>query len=52
MIKVKLTKRARIWHEAGEAVMVSPAEADFLLSVHAAEEVKTEKKPKKTTEKE
>lgn len=46
-MKVKLLKRAKIWHNVGDTVNVSPAEADFLLSVHAAEEVKTEKKKTK-----
>ncbi|MBQ1410006.1 MAG: hypothetical protein IIY94_01835 [Oscillospiraceae bacterium] len=49
-MKVKLTKRARIWHEAGETVEVSPAEGRFLLSVKSAvkvaEETKTAKKKK------
>lgn len=49
-MKVKLVKRAKIWHNAGDTVNVSPAEAAFLLSVHAAEEVKTEPRKKKTTE--
>lgn len=35
-MRVRLTKRQRIWHEAGETVEVSPAEANFLLSVKAA----------------
>ena len=41
-MKVKLTRAARIRHNAGEIVEVSPAEAGFLIStgsaVHAAEE--------------
>lgn len=36
-MKVHLIKRAKIWCEAGETVEVSPAEANFLLSVRAAE---------------
>lgn len=50
-MKIKLLKRAKVWHEAGEIVEVSPAEADFLLAVKAAEEVAEETKParKKTT---
>ena len=54
-MKVKLLRAARIWHQAGEIVEVSPAEAGFLLSVGSAEapgaeEPKAEKKtarPKK-----
>lgn len=44
-MKVKLLKRAKVWHEAGETVEVSPAEADFLLAVKAAEAVAEETKP-------
>ena len=36
MARVTLTRRARIWHDAGEAVEVSPAEAAFLISVGSA----------------
>ena len=50
-MKIKLTKKTRIWHEAGEIVEVSPAEGRFLLSVKAAvnvaEETKAAKKKKK-----
>ena len=35
-MKVKLLKAARIRHEAGEIVNVSPAEAGFLLSTGSA----------------
>lgn len=35
-MKVLLTKAARINHNAGEIVEVSPAQANFLLSVSAA----------------
>lgn len=50
-MKVKLIRDAKIRHKAGEIVEVSPAEADFLLAVKAAEEVAEETKParKKTT---
>ena len=45
-MKVKLLREARIRHEAGEIVEVSPAEAGFLLStgsaVHAPIEMITE----------
>lgn len=44
-MKVKLTKRMKIWHEAGEIVEVSPADAWFLISCKAA--VAEEEKPKK-----
>ena len=36
-MKLLLKKAARIRHNAGEIVEVSPAEANFLLSVSAAE---------------
>ena len=46
-MKVKLLRAARIRHEAGEIVEVSPAEAGFLLSTGSAvvytEPVKEEK---------
>ncbi len=42
MMKVKLAKRARIWHNAGEIVEVSPVEADFLIQVCGAEKVTEE----------
>lgn len=51
-MKVKLVKRARVWHEAGETVEVSPAMAELLMRAYAAEPA-PEKKPaakKKTTE--
>ena len=35
-MKVKLLREARIRHEAGEIVEVSPAEAGFLLSSGSA----------------
>ncbi len=35
-MKLLLKQRQRIWHNAGEIVEVSPAEANFLLSVGAA----------------
>ena len=35
-MKVKLLRAARIRHEAGEIVEVSPAEAGFLLSTGSA----------------
>lgn len=38
-MKVKLIRAARIRHEAGEIVDVSPAEAGFLLSTGSAFEV-------------
>ena len=36
-MKVKLIRAARIRHEAGEIVEVSPAEAGFLISTGSAE---------------
>lgn len=36
-MKLKLLRAARIRHEAGEIVEVSPAEAGFLLSTGSAE---------------
>ena len=38
-MKLKLTRAARIRHEAGEIVEVSPAEAGFLLSTGSAVKV-------------
>ena len=38
-MKVRLIRAARIRHEAGEIVTVSPAEAGFLLSTGSAEAV-------------
>ena len=38
-MKLKLLRAARIRHEAGEIVEVSPAEAGFLLSTGSAVEV-------------
>lgn len=47
-MKVKLIRAARIWHKAGETVEVTPAEANYLLSVGSAvpepEKKKTVKK--------
>lgn len=49
---VTLTQRARVWHEAGDTVKVSPAEAARLLSVGVAvlkpAKEKEEAAPKKT----
>lgn len=42
-MKVKLIRAVRIWHKAGETVEVTPAEANFLVSVGSAVPV-TEKK--------
>lgn len=54
-MKLLLTKAARINHNAGDIVEVSPAQAAFLLSVGAAVLLKTEVKetaaPKRTTRK-
>ena len=55
-MKVKLIRAARIRHEAGEIVEVSPAESGFLLSTGSAvpytEPVKEEKPEKPEDEKE
>jgi len=51
-MQLLLKKAARINHEAGEIVDVSPAQATFLLSVNAAEIIRTEQRDtpeKKTT---
>lgn len=54
MMKVRLTRDARIWHKAGETVEVSPAEAGFLLSTGSAEIIAhaTVQEQKETTAKE
>ena len=41
-MKVKLLRAARIRHEAGEIVEVSPAEAGFLLSTMSAAPIAAE----------
>lgn len=46
-MKVKLLRDARIRHEAGEIVEVSPSEAFFLLETNSAELI--EAKPKVET---
>lgn len=48
-MKVLLTKPQRIRHEAGEIVEVSPASANFLLSIGAAQYLKAEPEKKKRT---
>ena len=48
---VKLLRPARIRHEAGEIVEVSPAEAGFLLSIKSATKVEEEKEVKAEPEK-
>lgn len=52
-MKVRLLKTARITHDAGEIVEVSPDQAAFLLSVGSAEPVvaATREKPEKATTK-
>lgn len=42
---LKLTRRAKIWHDAGETVAVSPADADFLIACGTAVPVVAKKKP-------
>ena len=44
-MKLRLIRAARIRHEAGEIVEVSPAEAGFLLSTGSAEIVAASMKP-------
>lgn len=46
-MKVRLLRDARIQHKAGEIVEVSPAAAEFLLSVGSAVAVKPAAKKKK-----
>lgn len=50
-MRLRLLKAARINHEAGEIVEVSPAQANFLLSVNAAEIVESAQRetPEKKT---
>lgn len=54
-MKILLKRRAKVWIDAGEIVNVSPADANFLLSVDSAElvaepQVETpESKTKKVT---
>lgn len=52
-MKVRLLRAARITHNAGEIVEVSPDQAAFLLSVGSAEPVVAAKKetPEKATTK-
>ena len=51
-MKVRLLRPARITHDAGEIVEVSPDQARFLLSVGSAEIVRPEKEtPEKATTK-
>ena len=45
-MKLLLTRAAKIRHNAGEIVEVSPAEAGFLLSTHSAVEYADPVKPK------
>ena len=42
-MKVKLLRDSKILHKAGEIVEVSPAEADFLIAVMSAIEIRQEK---------
>lgn len=50
-MRVKLLRDARINHKAGEIVEVSPAEYNFLVSMHSAEPVKEEQTKKRSTKK-
>ena len=45
-MKLLLTRAAKIRHEAGEIVEVSPAEAGFLLSTHSAVDYADPVKPR------
>ena len=47
---VKLLRAARIRHEAGEIVKVSPAEANFLISIGSATPVEEKKEVKAEAE--
>jgi len=46
-MKVKLTRAARIRHNAGEIVEVSPAEAGFLISTGSAVKITAAEEPAK-----
>ena len=46
-MKLLLTKAARINYNAGEIVEVSPVQAQFLLSIHAAEVLEVAEVPEK-----
>ena len=48
-MKLKLLRAARIRHEAGEIVEVSPAEAGFLLSTGSAAIIAEEPQKKRET---
>ena len=48
-MKVKLLVDARIRHQAGDVVNVTPAEGAFLLSIGSAEELKEESVAQKAT---
>ena len=53
-MKVRLLRPARINHDAGEIVEVSPAQVEFLIAVGAAEIVsgrEVPEKPKRATRK-
>lgn len=47
-MKVKLLRPARINHNAGEIVEVSPVARDFLVGTGSAVDVEADKKPKTT----
>ena len=49
-MKLRLIRAARIRHEAGEIVEVSPAEAGFLLSTGSAERVEETNAKRETPE--
>lgn len=54
MPKVQLKRAARIRHEVGEIVMVSPSEAQFLIGIGSAQivnDIETPEMPKRETRK-
>ena len=48
-MQIRLLRDSRINHQAGEIVEVSPAQAEFLLSVGSAEQVEKPVKAEKAT---
>lgn len=40
---LKLSRRSKIWHDAGDTVNVSPADADFLIACGTAVPLVTDK---------
>lgn len=50
-MKIRLLRRAKIWHESGEVVEASPEEASFLISVKSAEPVREAPEEKRKKDK-